>query len=588
MRCEKCGNPLEQGAVICNKCGARVYTAQEQAEKDKAYADLEAQERFLSYMEENQPMVQGGMKKFKKKRKMAPIIVAVAAVVVVALGVGGVFAYPTILRTVSPQAYMNYAQGKTDKALAKDMEKLNDAWGNTLIEQIKDGVASRTIKADFKDMNIGMPDVDQMLQQMYLTVNSVKDPAKKKMSASVEVGAMGASFKAEGYLTEDDLTVKIPTLLDAIKVSDKDFAAKWNESNYAVYFGEMGSDIKFDFADLFKDEESYYNSIVKDWKGKTKDLLDKHTTFEKGPKAAVEGAGGQEYYQFIYTIDPQAFTTLIKDMQKDMTAQTFSGVYSFLTGAIDEQSKKEMMDQLLKELDQLSFSNIKITVYADSQDRVVGETFTFDVSYGSETINVAVDMVMRGKDSLLDDIYLNVAAKEGDNKIGFTIESKGNHAMKDGKFSDESKLTFVDNNSTETASLSIQWDSNLAKDNLSVALDIPSADVNIKLVGNYLVDQTQKKVSAAISQLKVQGLGESSLDLKLNISYELAYANPEDVKAITDDAKDLFDAESVQKIEQLIMQLGSQMGGGSTDGDIPDAGDDFSDFSDEDFSDFVA
>ena len=94
MRCEKCGKLLEEGSFICPECGAKVYSSENEAAKSQPYADPDAQARFMSYMEQNQPAVQADPWESKPKKKKGPIIAIVAAVLVVALGVGGVFAYP--------------------------------------------------------------------------------------------------------------------------------------------------------------------------------------------------------------------------------------------------------------------------------------------------------------------------------------------------------------------------------------------------------------------------------------------------------------------------------------------------------------
>ncbi len=595
MRCEKCGKPLEEGAFICTECGAKVYSSENEAAKSQPYADPDAQARFMSYMEQNQPSVQADPQQFKPKKKKGPIIAAVAAVLVVALGVGGVFAYPSILRSVAPQAYVNYAQKQADKALQKDMETLKNAWGSDLLKEIMSGVYSQTIKMDFKDISTGSPEADQILQNISANINTVKDDANKKMSASVEVGAMGTSVKAEGYLTEDELTLKIPTIMDAVKFSDKDFAANWNASGYVNYFGEMDSETKFDFADLFQDDKDFMwnpnNEFVKEMVKKSQDLIDNHSTLAKGPKAAVSGAGAQEYYQFIYTIDAEAYSTLVRDFTKDFFDLYFDKMNSYFLNVIDEQTITEATDKLKTELDKMSFDNVTVTVYVDESNRIVGEKVAFDLNDGNSVTNAAVDMLMRGQDSLLNDIYVNLTFAQDDDKMNLLVESKGNHTMKDGKFADETKFTVNENNEINTVTISTQWDTNLAENNLSVAIDIPSEDQKIEINGNYIVDQAQKKVILQGNRMKIQGIDDNSSDLKFNLYCEYAHAVPEDVKAITGDVKSLFDSETVQKVEELIMQFASQMNGemvygyDSFNGD--DFGDeDFSDFGDEDFGNF--
>lgn len=583
MKCEKCGKLLDDGATFCPECGARVESS---AAANNFNADADAQARFVSYMEQNQPTAQVFGEENQPKKKKGPVIAAIAAVLVVALGIGGVFAYPSILRTVAPKSYMNYAQKQTEKVMNKDTEALKNAWGGAVLDEIKSGVWAQKATVDFKDLVTGVPEADEIMKNIALTMNSVSDKANKKMSADFEVSALGASVKAEGYMTEDDLILKIPGMLDAIKISDKDFAAKWNASDFAEYFSEMDSEMKFDFADLFKDDKSSMwspeSELVKKYTEKMKALQD-GATVEKGPKAAVSGAGTQEYYQFIYKYDSAEYNALVKEFTKDFFNEYFEQMDAMFFGVLEDDMKAEAMEELTSGIDEMAYDNIVTTVYVNDANCIVGEKISFDITADGETVNVTVDMLMRGESSLLDDIYMNITATNEDEKINMLLESKGNHAMKDGKFTDETKLTINADDEINTATVSVEWDSNAANDNLKLALDIPSVDIKFEIIGNYTVDKANKKIAVKLSNVKLNAPDGVSGDWKFNIAYELSAATAADVKAITDDAIDLFDNQAMAKIQELMMNLASQFGGVDIDDGKFD--DDFigDDYNDDDF-----
>lgn len=576
MYCEKCGKTVQDGLTVCPECGTQLT-------QGAAYpADPEAQAKFVSYMEQNRPTPQQTdfiMPPQPAKKKKGPLVgvIAAAAVLVVAF-VGGFLAYPSVLRSVSPTGYVEYAQNKSNKAIAKEIAVLNKALGGSTAEKILSGNSTEKFSLDFEDLVTGSADVDEVLKTIKLELSATQDKASKKASANAKLEAMGVSSDVDFFMDENSMVMELPEALGIgkIKLDDNGIAEKWNNSSMADAFGEMDEDI--DFADFFKDVSGAVEKnaeLIKNISEKSADLMKNHSKTENGGKQYVEALGG-DYYDMIITAEAEAWTEGIKEILKEIYSEdNLNGMMPMMGDTIGE---------LHKMIDEIAIESLVIHAYADSKNRSVGCLMELEADTGSK---VNFGFYFCGKEKLTDNIVIEIGTDDDDNT---RIEIENNNDSASGVFNTEIAVTVNDYYGETTVSFEINWDSKKPEDNLTFTMNITEGDEDsgsIKLTGNYFADSDAQTVSFSLTGIDAEMYGES-FSYKWNLTYELSPAKDGDLKEISaDGAKDLFDEDIAETLGEGLNQLvmGFTMGGNDYD-EYPDDLEGLEDYEDFDWEDY--
>lgn len=588
MYCKKCGKIVEDGLTTCPECGFGLVN-----ETAANGAEPEAQARFVSYMEQNQPTApqqayvnfnQGGQPKKKKTGLIAGV--SVAAVLIVAV-VAGFFAYPSILRSISPAGYIEYSQKQTMKVFEKQDAALNKALGESVVEKVNSGVASHKLSIDFSEFSTGEDEVDAVLQAIKADIFATIDNPGKKAYGGLNLDAAGDTVNMSVFADEDKLVMEVPEEfgLSKVKVEESGIAEKWNNSFMAEIFGELDADV--DFADMFKNESSLRETedkILKDFNEKYYDLIKNHSQVKNGGKQNIEELGGS-YYDMVITADPEAWGEALKETLSEIyseenLAKMFAFVPMGATGISD------MADEMQDVIDEINLRDFVVHMYMNDKNYCVGYLIDFE---GDETGKASIGVYFRDSKNLINDVLIDISVTDKDGEENrFRIESKGNHTMADGIFANDTTIEILGAGQESEITFSLCWDSNKKTDNLSLSIGIGADDstASVKLLGNYVVDNEAGLISFSSTGIDAEMVDEyyeieESYSLRWNIAYEYTSGKAEDVKEISaDDAMDLFDDEFTATVEAALEGL---MGGGMNDYEFEENYDYSEDFDYEDF-----
>ena len=115
MFCPKCGNEVEQGAMFCPKCG-NMLMPQEPVDLTKSMSDSvgPVQNNGNGYgaqpvQQPYQPVQPPVGKHVEPKKSKAPLIAAIIALIVVALGVAGFCMRSTLAMIINPEEQVKEA-----------------------------------------------------------------------------------------------------------------------------------------------------------------------------------------------------------------------------------------------------------------------------------------------------------------------------------------------------------------------------------------------------------------------------------------------------------------------------------------------
>lgn len=553
MICERCGSQVDSGLKTCPVCGADMNVSVNAA-------DPEAQARFVSYMQENQPVpAQANYAPAQQpKKKKGPMIALGAAAVLIVAVVAGIFAYPSILRSISPAGYIEYAQSKTEKTVSKEFSDITKAMGNFPAEKVFADSMKAEITADFKDLVTGDAEIDQILQGLKLEVVSAQDNKAKKVYSNAKAEVMGISADASLFVDEDNIIAELPEALGLgkIKLTDSEIADKWNNSELAELFGTIDGEV--DFADFFKTAEDVSdkdNALVKKFSETFEDLIKNHSKTENMGKQSVKALGG-DYYDTVITADAEAWNDGIKEILKEIySEENINEMFSFMPMPLE--GVDEAAAQLQAMIDEINVDGLKIHVYTDSKNRAVGWLVENEVDDNA----ASVGLYLRGEENLIDNIVLKIGVND-EEPFRFELNSKHNA---DGKFSTEMLVTIDEGFGKETVSLKIDWASEKEQDNLTLTIDPGIDSEYIKLTGSYYEDTAAGVIS--FSSTGIEGnFGDGEFNYRWNVSVALSAATDADIKEIsTDGAKDFFDEEVIGTLGDAVQQFAMGMGGMSYD-----------------------
>ena len=143
--------------------------------------------------------------------------------------------------------------------------------------------------------------------------------------------------------------------------------------------------------------------------------------------------------------------------------------------------------------------DIELTFY-------LNDGYVMAVVYELELEDAVIEFELNigGGDNYVDDLSLTMSA----GGESFVLESSGNHAGKNGKYTDETKLYFKDSGTTMTfLTSSLSFDSKKSSDNFQWTLDMDDfASVVINIAGNMSYDS--KSMTMDLNDISFTQYGE--------------------------------------------------------------------------------
>lgn len=547
MYCEKCGKTVD--GKRCSACGCK--TVDETVNSD-------AHARFLAYMEKNRPSARKAdsvpkkpkPKKNKKKKKGRLVGGVAAAVLLIVVGVVGICEYPAILRFLSPEGYVEYANNITSETLERELSGLKLALGSETVGSIKSGIYRRTFGLGFDEVSTGSAYVNELMPKIKFELDAVRDNTAKRAYVSGSFDYCESAQPCRAYIDEDRAVLDFPWAIKTAVIEESGLTDEWNTSSWADIFGEIDPNSAFDFADFFENGEAEAEPAEDDFLNKCAELqsmFKESRTVENAGKQSVKALGG-EYYDIVFTADAKPLNGKITDVLKQLYDEKIpESIKGPEDGIYPDGIYRE---PLLTEPVEFEADTVEVHFYIDDRNRCVGYMFEGKAE-GKANAAAKVGLYFRPAENLIDDIFIEVYS---DGKKIFIIDSKGNHVMDGGVFSDETSLAFVRGDDEEKIDISVRLDGNQPENNLTLAIK-GEHQRYINFTGTYLIQREVNAVSLSLNRMYGMGYNEE-FDYKLSLDYILSPAAREDIQLISSDgARDFLQPEVNRELADAVAQI---------------------------------
>jgi hypothetical protein len=203
-----------------------------------------------------------------------------------------------------------------------------------------------------------------------------------------------------------------------------------------------------------------------------------------------------DYYEVVLNImaDMDMTDTMTKLCESLNLPEEAMEQMNITSTEIDTDELMEALDEMLSQI-----GDIELTFY-------LNDGYVMAVVYELELEDAVIEFELNigGGDNYVDDLSLTMSA----GGESFVLESSGNHAGKNGKYTDETKLYFKDSGTTMTfLTSSLSFDSKKSSDNFQWTLDMDDfASVVINIAGNMSYDS--KSMTMDLNDISFTQYGE--------------------------------------------------------------------------------
>lgn len=566
--CKKCGNLLDETAISCPSCGAKIEDSSEtKPEEPVSFIMPQTQESVSSdFISEAVPE--------KKKPHKKKILAAIIAVFLVIVGTGAiVYASSDSFKNSMKQAMMKpseYLQSIFENSFAEIAEDVSEQY-STFLAPITN------LTSDKQELNC-LASVDLKLNQEFLapllesaglsdvkfenlSANIVSNSKDGKVGGNVLLSVNGqslVSLNLAGDNKENTFYLQIPELSSAyLKIDAHNFVQQSTSSSQQL--GQMISSI-FNESMLSPDD---VKRILTDYSSLFVDML---TEVDVEKDLTVEASGVKTSYdKYIVSINEKQ----LKDF-----------LIAFLTKAKNDEKLLGFLENMLQVISKYSETELDIPSFSSDIDKSLKE---IEAIKADETVIVAnlsfwinEKGEIKGEELNAKNYFLGFLSTEKKNQHGFSLWLKNESTSifsldadsleKDDKYSGSAKFTVSSENlytqTMQTNTITFDFTDVTTKDTFTGTFTatsslIPGGSLTLTLTG-------KSKEREAVLGINYMGMSIATLTFRISNSQkadEIIFPSKSDkIYIIEADGEALYEYLEECNIEELLKRLENSIG----------------------------
>ncbi len=566
--CKKCGNLLDETAISCPFCGAKIEDSSEtKPEEPVSFIMPQTQESVSSdFISEAVPE--------KKKPHKKKILAAIIAVFLVIVGTGAiVYASSDSFKNSMKQAMMKpseYLQSIFENSFAEIAEDVSEQY-STFLAPITN------LTSDKQELNC-LASVDLKLNQEFLapllesaglsdvkfenlSANIVSNSKDGKVGGNVLLSVNGqslVSLNLAGDNKENTFYLQIPELSSAyLKIDAHNFVQQSTSSSQQL--GQMISSI-FNESMLSPDD---VKRILTDYSSLFVDML---TEVDVEKDLTVEASGVKTSYdKYIVSINEKQ----LKDF-----------LIAFLTKAKNDEKLLGFLENMLQVISKYSETELDIPSFSSDIDKSLKE---IEAIKADETVIVAnlsfwinEKGEIKGEELNAKNYSLGFLSTEKKNQHGFSLWLKNDSTSifsldadsleKDDKYSGSAKFTVSSENlytqTMQTNTITFDFTDVTTKDTFTGTFTatsslIPGGSLTLTLTG-------KSKEREAVLGINYMGMSIATLTFRVSNSQkadEIIFPSKSDkIYIIEADGEALYEYLEECNIEELLKRLENSIG----------------------------
>lgn len=357
----------------------------------------------------------------RPKKKKAPLIIAIAAVLVIALGVVGLLMKPTLEMMINPEK-----QVKT--ALKQSTGKLADTFDEVLSQQSLATSAVSIGKMDFTySLRLDKATVAGSDFLSYLKVDTLNahlqmSPDDKVIAGTMGLAANGSTssvIEAKIYMDRYNVYMSVPSLCSKSFYMSTDSVFDDAGIDYDQLFAYMGSGTSNNSMSMYS---GTIQAVVKDVFAAVDTLIEEATYTKLGKVTLSGNQGNVKATQFAVTVTEQNV--------KNFANNVIDNIYNddslkALLGLVSGQINKDMIKKQIS-ASTLGFGQLTVNVCVNNKKELVAFSFDTNSISNYKGDNVQLDVKFVGKEDIYDCVGINISADDFTGNV--MISQNGNNA----------------------------------------------------------------------------------------------------------------------------------------------------------------
>ena len=357
----------------------------------------------------------------RPKKKKAPLIIAIAAVLVIALGVVGLLMKPTLEMMINPEK-----QVKT--ALKQSTGKLADTFDEVLSQQSLATSAVSIGKMDFTySLRLDKATVAGSDFLSYLKVDTLNahlqmSPDDKVIAGTMGLAANGSTssvIEAKIYMDRYNVYMSVPSLCSKSFYMSTDSVFDDAGIDYDQLFAYMGSGTSNNSMSMYS---GTIQAVVKDVFAAVDTLIEESTYTKLGKVTLSGNQGNVKATQFAVTVTEQNV--------KNFANNVIDNIYNddslkALLGLVSGQINKDMIKKQIS-ASTLGFGQLTVNVCVNNKKELVAFSFNTSSISNYKGDNVQFDVKFVGKEDIYDCVGINISADDFTGNV--MISQNGNNA----------------------------------------------------------------------------------------------------------------------------------------------------------------
>lgn len=357
----------------------------------------------------------------RPKKKKAPLIIAIAAVLVIALGVVGLLMKPTLEMMINPEK-----QVKT--ALKQSTGKLADTFDEVLSQQSLATSAVSIGKMDFTySLRLDKATVAGSDFLSYLKVDTLNahlqmSPDDKVIAGTMGLAANGSTssiIEAKIYMDRYNVYMSVPSLCSKSFYMSTDSVFDDAGIDYDQLFAYMGSGTSNNSMSMYS---GTIQAVVKDVFAAVDTLIEEATYTKLGKVTLSGNQGNVKATQFAVTVTEQNV--------KNFANNVIDNIYNddslkALLGIVSGQINKDMIKKQIS-ASTLGFGQLTVNVCVNNKKELVAFSFNTSSISNYKGDNVQFDVKFVGKEDIYDCVGINISADDFTGNV--MISQNGNNA----------------------------------------------------------------------------------------------------------------------------------------------------------------
>ncbi|MGN0407793.1 MAG: zinc-ribbon domain-containing protein [Bacteroides sp.] len=357
----------------------------------------------------------------RPKKKKAPLIIAIAAVLVIALGVVGLLMKPTLEMMINPEK-----QVKT--ALKQSTGKLAETFDEVLSQQSLATSAVSVGKMDFTySLRLDKATVDGSDFLSYLKVDTLNahlqmSPDDKVIAGTMGLAANGSTssvIEAKIYMDRYNVYMSVPSLCSKSFYMSTDSVFDDAGIDYDQLFAYIGSGTSNNSMSMYS---GTIQAVVKDVFAAVDTLIEEATYTKLGKVTLSGNQGNVKATQFAVTITEQNV--------KNFANNVIDNIYNddslkALLGLVSGQINKDMIKKQIS-ASTLGFGQLTVKVCVNNKKELVAFSFNTNSISNYKGDNVQFDVKFVGKEDIYDCVGVNISSDDFTGNV--MISQNGNNA----------------------------------------------------------------------------------------------------------------------------------------------------------------